>query len=74
MKSEEMLAVKIIEIDRQHTPTPRLCSSRAKGVDIDSRGSSKFWCSQTLVCIRIISELSFHTLDSGVANTLMFTY
>ena len=30
MKSEGMLAVKIIEIDRQQTPTPRLCSSRAK--------------------------------------------
>ena len=33
MKSEGMLALKIIEIDRQHTPTPRLCSSRAKEVD-----------------------------------------
>ena len=36
MKSEGMLAVKIIEIDRQHTPTPRLCLSRAKRVDKDS--------------------------------------
>jgi hypothetical protein len=35
MKSEEMLVVKIIEIDRQHTPTPRLCSSQAKEVDRD---------------------------------------
>ena len=35
MKSEGMLTVKIIEIDRQHTPTPRLCSSQAKGVDKD---------------------------------------
>ena len=65
MKSEGMLAVKIIEIDRQHTHTPRLCSSRAKGVDIDSWGSSKVWGSRTQVCIRIILELSLHTSDSG---------
>ena len=31
-----LVLVKIIEIDRQHAPTPRLCSSRAKGVDKDS--------------------------------------
>ena len=30
MKSEGMLAVEFIENDHQHTPTPRLCSSRAK--------------------------------------------
>ena len=30
-----MLAVKIIEIVCQLTPTPRLCSSQAKGVDKD---------------------------------------
>ena len=41
MKSEGMLAVKIIEIDRQHTPTPRLCSSRAKGVKIDPEDQAK---------------------------------
>ena len=35
MKFEGMLALKIIEIDRQHTPTPRLCSSRAKRVETD---------------------------------------
>ena len=65
MKSEGMLAVKIIEIGRQHTPTPRLCSFWAKGVDIDSWGSSKVWGSRTQVCIRITSELSSHTSDSG---------
>ena len=42
MKSEGMLVVKIIEIDRQHTPTPRLCSSRAKGVEIDPEDQAKF--------------------------------
>ena len=41
MKSEGILAVKIIEIDRQHTPTPRLCSSRAKGVDKDPEDEAK---------------------------------
>ena len=35
MKSEGMLAVKIIEIVCQLTPTPRLCSSQAKRVEID---------------------------------------
>ena len=46
-------------------PTPRLWSSRAKGVDIDSWGLSKDWGSRTQVCMRIISELSFHTSDFG---------
>ena len=41
MNSEGMLAVKIIEIDRQHNPTPRLCSSRAKGVDKDPQDQAK---------------------------------
>ena len=41
MESEGMLAVKIIEIDCQHTPTPRLCSSRAKRVDIDPKDQAK---------------------------------
>jgi len=41
MKSEGMLAVKIIEIDSQYTPTPRLCSSRAKGVDKDPEDQAK---------------------------------
>ena len=41
MKSEGMLTVKIIEIDRQHTPTPRLCSSQAKGVDKDPEDQAK---------------------------------
>ena len=41
MKSEGMLAVKIIKIDRQHTPTPRLCSSQAKGVDKDPEDQAK---------------------------------
>ena len=41
MKSEGMLAVKIIEIDRQHTPTPGLCSSREKGVDKDLEDQAK---------------------------------
>ena len=35
MKSEEMLAVEFTKNDRQHTPTPRLCSSRAKRVETD---------------------------------------
>jgi hypothetical protein len=33
MKSGEMLAEKMIEIDRQDAPTPRLCSSQAKGLN-----------------------------------------
>ena len=43
MKFEGMLAVKIIEIDRQHAPTPRLCSSRAEGVDKDPEDQAKSW-------------------------------
>jgi len=35
MKSEEMLAVEFTKNDRQHIPTPRLCSSQAKRVEID---------------------------------------
>ena len=41
MKSERMLAVKFIEIDRQHIPTPRIYSSQAKGVDIDPEDQAK---------------------------------
>ena len=41
LKSEGMLAVKITENDRQHTPTPRLCSSRAKKVEIDPEDHAK---------------------------------
>ena len=41
MKSEGMLAVKIIKIDRQHTPKPRLCSSQVKGVDKDPEDLGK---------------------------------
>ena len=41
MKFEGMLAVKIIEIDRQHTPTPRLCKSRVIGVDIIPEDQAK---------------------------------
>ena len=41
MKSEGMLAVQIIEIDRQHTPKPKLCSSRAKGVNKDPEDQAK---------------------------------
>ena len=41
LKSEGMLAVEITENDRQHTPTPRLCSSRAKRVDIDLEDQGK---------------------------------
>ena len=41
LKSEGMLALEIIENDRQHTPTPRLCSSRAKRVEIDPEDQAK---------------------------------
>ena len=41
LKSEGMLAVEITENDRQHTPTPRLCSSRAKRVEIDLEDQAK---------------------------------
>ena len=41
MKSEGMLAVEITENDRQHTPTPRLCSSRAKRDKTDPEDQAK---------------------------------
>ena len=41
LKSEEILAVEITENDRQHTPTPRLCSSRAKGVETNPEDQAK---------------------------------
>ena len=41
LKFEGMLAVEITENDRQHTPTPRLCSSRAKRVDKDPEDHAK---------------------------------
>ena len=41
LKSEGMLAVEIIKNDRQHTPTPRLCSSQAKRVEIDPEDQAK---------------------------------
>ena len=41
LKSEGMLAVEITENDRQHTPTPRLCSTRAKRVEIDPEDQAK---------------------------------
>ena len=41
LKSEGMLAVEITENDRQHTPTPRLCSSRAKRVETDPEDQAK---------------------------------
>ena len=40
-KSEGMLAVEITENDRQHTPTTRLCSSRAKRVETDPEDQAK---------------------------------
>ena len=41
LKSEGMLVVEIIENDRQHTPTPRLCTSRAKRVETDPEDQAK---------------------------------
>ena len=41
LKSEGMLAVEFTENDRQHTPTPRLCLSRAKRVKIDPEDQAK---------------------------------
>ena len=41
MKSEEMLAVEFTKNDRQHIPTPRLCSSRAKRIEIDPEDQAK---------------------------------
>ena len=42
LKSEGFLAVEITENDRQHTPTPRLCLSRAKRVETDLEDQAKF--------------------------------
>ena len=53
MKSGEVLAAKIIDIDRQHTPTARLCSPRA----IRSR-KSEAWFHKLKECIRFISKIS----------------
>ena len=41
LKSEGMLVVEITENDRQHTPTPILCSSRAKRVETDPEDQAK---------------------------------
>ena len=41
MKSEGILAIEFTENDRQHTPKPRLCSSQAKRVEIDSEDQAK---------------------------------
>ena len=41
LKSEGMLAVEITENDRQHTPTPKLCSSRAKRDETDPEDQAK---------------------------------
>ena len=73
MNSGEMLAVKIIEIDRQHTPTPRLCSSRAKRVDKDPEDQAKSRINELKECIRIISMLSSY-LGFRVANTVIAEY
>ena len=41
LKSEGMLTVEITENDRQYTPTPRICSSRAKRVETDPEDQAK---------------------------------
>ena len=41
VKFEGMLAVEITENDHQQTPTPRLCSSRAKRVETDPEDQAK---------------------------------
>jgi len=41
LKSEGMLVEEITENDRQHTPTSRLCLSRAKRVKIDPEDQAK---------------------------------
>jgi hypothetical protein len=71
MKSEGMLVVKIIEIDRQHTPTPRLCSSRAKGVDKDPEDQAKSGVHKPM-WFPFRAFLSY--LGFRVANTFMITY
>ena len=73
MKSEGMLAVKFIEINRQHTPTPRLCSSLAKRVETDPEDPAKSRIHELKECIRIISMLSSY-LGFWVANTFIFEY
>ena len=73
LKSEGMLAVEITENNRQHTPTPRLCSSRAKRVEIDPEDQAKSKIHELKECIRIISKLSSH-LGFQVANTFIFEY
>ena len=68
MKSGEALAAKIIDIDRQHTPTARLCSPRA----IRSK-KSEAWFHELKECIRFIPKLSLY-LGFWVANTFSFEY
>ena len=68
MKSGGALAAKIIDIDRQHTPTARLCSPRA----IRSK-KSEAWFHELKECIRFISKLSSY-LGFRVANTFTFEY
>ena len=73
MKSEGMLAVKIIEIDRQHTPTPSLCLSRAKGVDRDPEDQASLgFMNYGMRKNYFRAFLSY--LGFWVANTFMFTY
>ena len=68
MKLGGALAAKIIDIDRQHTPTAKLCSPRA----IRSK-KSEAWFHKLKECIRFISKLSsYHGFQ--VANTFTFEY
>ena len=53
MKSGGALVAKITDIDRQHTPTAKLCSPRA----IRSK-KSEAWFHELKECIRFISKLS----------------
>ena len=73
MNSREMLAVKIIEINRQHTPTPRLCSSRAKGVDKDPEDQAKSGVHE-LRYDKNYFRTFLSYLEFQVANTFIFTY
>ena len=66
MKSSGALVAKIIDIDRQHIPTARLCSPRA----IRSK-KSEAWFHELKECIRFISKLSSY-LGFRVANTFSF--
>ena len=68
MKSGRALVAEITDIDRQHTPTARLCSPRA----IRSK-KSKAWFHELKECIRFISKLSSY-LGFRVANTFTFEY